>query len=85
MTCQRCGVEGELGRCPGCGRDLCLECYDRDQGMNGCRAVALTQRNDAIRELRADGMPRGEVAERFDLSTVTISRVTRAVRRVMSG
>ena len=85
MICQRCYMVAELGRCPFCERLLCLECFDLDQEAGPCRVSLVTQRNDVIRELRGGGMSRKEVAERFDLSTMTISRVTRAVRRVMSG
>ena len=77
MTCQRCGAEAELGLCPFCNRLLCVTCYDADQDYP-CRLAPLEQRDDAIRALRGGGMSRGKVAERFGLSTMTISRVTRA-------
>ena len=81
MTCQRCGVEAELGRCQFCHRQLCVTCYDGDQeetgGKQKCRPAPIEQRDDAIRALRGGGMSRDEVAERFGLSTMTISRVTR--------
>ena len=66
MTCQRCGVEGELGRCPFCGRQLCVTCYDAEAEGN-CRAQPLTLRDDAIRALHGS-MPVNEIAERFNLS-----------------
>ena len=76
LTCQRCGVEAELGECLFCHRDLCVGCYDADQDYP-CRVAPLDQRDDAIRALRGGGMSRSDVAERFGLSTMTISRVMR--------
>ena len=75
MICQRCYMVAELGRCPFCERLLCVTCYDADQDYP-CRKAPLGQRDQQIRELRADGVSREEVAERFGLSTMTISRVT---------
>lgn len=66
MICARCGVDAELGRCPGCDRDLCVACYDGDQGR-GCQPAPLEQRNEAIRALHGR-MPVKEIAERFNLS-----------------
>jgi hypothetical protein len=78
VTCQRCGVEAELGECPGpCRRWLCVACYDGDQEDGPCRLPSLMQRNDAIRVLRGGGAPAREIAERFSLSVMTISRVMR--------
>jgi hypothetical protein len=75
-SCQRCGVEAELGECPFCRRQLCVTCYDADQDYP-CRLAPIELRDEAIRALRGGGMSRSEVAERFRLSTVTISRVMR--------
>ncbi len=77
MTCQRCGVEAELGECLFCHRDLCVGCYDADQDYP-CRLAPLDQRNDAIRALHGGGTSRDEVAERFGLSP-------RQTWRVLSG
>ncbi len=72
MTCQRCGAEGaELGLCPFCRRLLCVACYDGDQ-EGDCRPAPIEQRNEAIRALH---MKVSEIAERFGLSIMTISRV----------
>jgi hypothetical protein len=69
MTCQRCGVEAELGECPGpCGRDLCLECYDGDQEAGSCRTFPQELRNQLIRELRLAGKSPQAIAEKFSLS-----------------
>ena len=66
MTCQRCGVEAELGECPFCHRDLCVTCYDAD--LNGyCHPTPLEQRDDAIRALHGS-MPVEEIAGHFNLS-----------------
>jgi len=55
---------------------LCVACYDGDQedtgGKQKCRSNKA-ERNNAIRALR--GVPRKEIAERFGLSIMTISRV----------
>ncbi len=81
MTCQRCGVEAELGACPFCHRQLCVMCYDKDQeetgGKQKCRFNAIVERNEAIRALRGGGVPRKEIAELSGLSIMTISRVMR--------
>ena len=74
MTCQRCGVEAELGECQFCHRDLCLSCYDGDQDGH-CHL--REQRNEEIRALRDVGVSRDEVAERFGLTIRSVSRVTR--------
>ena len=67
-----------MGECPFCRRLLCVTCYDGDQEATGgkqkCRSNKA-ERNDAIRVLRGGGMPRKEIAERFGLSIMTISRV----------
>ena len=75
MTCQRCGVEGELGECPFCHRYLCLACYDLDQDYP-CRLAPLEQRDDAIRALRG-GLTVKEIAKSFATSQETVYRVTR--------
>ncbi len=67
MTCQRCGVEAELGRCQFCHRDLCLSCYDGDQEKGPCRVAPIEQRDDAIRALYGS-MPVKEIAGYFKLS-----------------
>jgi hypothetical protein len=79
--CDRCYIVAELGQCPFCHRELCVVCYDGDQEDVGdkqkCRSAPIEQRDNAIRALRGGGMSRNEVAERFGLSTMTISRVMR--------
>ncbi len=76
MTCQRCGVEGETGKCPGpCARELCVRCYDADSA-GYCWELTLMQRNEEIRALRDVGVSRDEVAERFGLTIRSVSRVT---------
>ncbi|KKL70534.1 hypothetical protein LCGC14_1885530 [marine sediment metagenome] len=72
MTCQRCGAAGaELGECPFCHRQLCVECYDADQDYP-CRLAPIVQRNEAIRALH---MKVPEIAERFALSPRQVWRV----------
>ncbi|KKK72703.1 hypothetical protein LCGC14_2901190, partial [marine sediment metagenome] len=66
MTCQRCGVEAELGECQFCHRYLCLACYDGDQ-EGSCQPKLLTMRDDAIRALRGS-LTVGEIAGHFKLS-----------------
>ncbi len=66
MTCQRCGVEAELGQCPFCRRQLCVTCYDLDQDYP-CRLAPIEQRDEAIRALHGS-MEVPEIAERFNLS-----------------
>jgi hypothetical protein len=74
MTCQRCGVEAELGLCPGpCRRRLCVTCYDGDS--DSCQPAPLELRDDAIRALRGS-VPVKEIAKSFGLSRETVWRVT---------
>ena len=73
MTCQRCGVEAELGECPPCKRQLCVTCYDGDSEGN-CQPAPLVLRDDAIRALHGS-MPVKEIAERFGLSKWSVWRV----------
>ena len=74
MTCDRCGVDAELGRCGGCGRELCVTCYDGDQ--NGyCHPAPIVQRDEAIRALHGS-MSVEEIAGYFNLSPRQVWRVT---------
>jgi hypothetical protein len=75
VTCQRCGVEAELGECPFCHRQLCVTCYDADQDYP-CRLAPLELRDEAIRALRGR-LSVKEIAKSFALSQETVYRVTR--------
>ena len=82
--CQRCGQMAELGACPRCHRDLCVDCYDQDQEFNN-PCVNLSRPDPRLwareaQRMAAEGLPVRQIAQQVRKSRRAVYRVTQGER-----